>query len=622
MIIDLISFLKKATVVVGIVLLLFACQNHKKQTYSAAERTQETKRLNHFFETIFQEMLLRNPEYKSYVGGKKNYNQWTDRSDEHARQEMEITKANLAQLHQNFNYDALDAQGQLSYKMFRYNAEEEINNFKYRFHNYLENQMSGLHSDLPAFLINIHQIANEPDARAYIARLSKVNTLFDQHLQNLKIREEKGIIPPQFVFPMMLDDCRNLLKGQPFDSSNTPSPLLNDFTGKINALDSVDVATKDALIQDARQALLTSVKPAYHKLMAYFTALAAKAPVEGGAWQFPEAADFYKTALRSTTTTNLTADQIHAIGLQEVARIQREMRSIMRQVNFKNDSLPAFYEFMRTDKQFYYPTTEAGKKAYLDQATKIINTMKGRLNELFITKPQADIVVKAVEPFREKSAAGAFYEQPSLDGKRPGRYYVNLFTLGDQPIYQMESLAYHEGIPGHHMQIAIAQELQGLPKFRTLGGNTAYVEGWALYAELVPKEIGFYQDPYSDFGRLANEIFRACRLVIDTGIHQKKWTRQQALNYFIRNCPNPENDLRKEVERYIVWPSQATGYKIGMLKIVELRERAKKELGTKFDLREFHDVVLTYGAVPLNILEENVNSWIKQKQSGRVNTPI
>jgi uncharacterized protein (DUF885 family) len=286
----------------------------------------------------------------------------------------------------------------------------------------------------------------------------------------------------------------------------------------------------------------------------------------------------------------------------------------MKKVNFKSDSLQEFFTFMRTDKRFYYPTTQAGKKAYLSKATEIINTMRGKLDSLFLTKPKAAIEVKAVEAFREKSAGGAFYSAPALDGSRPGHYYVNLYTLGDQPIYQMESLAYHEGIPGHHMQIAISQELENIPQFRKLSGNTAYVEGWALYSELVPKEIGFYTDPYSDFGRLANEIFRACRLVIDTGIHHKKWTREQALAYFIQNCPSPENDLRKEVERYIVWPAQATGYKIGMLKILELREMAKKELGNQFDIRQFHDVLLTNGSLPLDILEENVKRWIQTKK--------
>jgi uncharacterized protein (DUF885 family) len=558
-------------------------------------------------------MLDRNPEFSTYLGIKKNYGEWNDYSDDKAKKEFEITKAELDSLRKNYNYQALDPQTQVSYRMFEYNAHEQIDNFKYRFHNLPVNQMSGSHSEVPAFLINFHQISDTTDARDYISRLQKIDALMDQILVGLRQREEKGIIPPKFAFPMVLDDCKNILTGQPFDKSNSKSTLLDDFSTKINAL-KIDATTKQTLIKEASEALLISVKPAYDKLVAYFTQLEKKATPEYGAWKLPDGNAFYNQALKNTTTTDLTADQIHEIGLKEVARIQDEMRQIMKKVNFKSDSLQEFFTFMRTDKRFYYPTTRAGKKAYLSKATEIINTMRSKLDSLFLTKPKAAIEVKAVEAFREKSAGGAFYSAPALDGSRPGYYYVNLYTLGDQPIYQMESLAYHEGIPGHHMQIAISQELENIPQFRKLGGNTAYVEGWALYSEFVPKEIGFYTDPYSDFGRLANEIFRACRLVIDTGIHHKKWTREQALAYFIQNCPSPENDLRKEVERYIVWPAQATGYKIGMLKILELREMAKKELGSQFDIRQFHDVVLTNGSLPLDILEENVKKWIHTKK--------
>jgi uncharacterized protein (DUF885 family) len=240
--------------------------------------------------------------------------------------------------------------------------------------------------------------------------------------------------------------------------------------------------------------------------------------------------------------------------------------------------------------------------------------MKARLDTLFLVKPQADLVVKAVEPFREKSAGKAFYQRPAPDGSRPGTYYANLYTMKAMPVYQMEALAYHEGIPGHHMQIAIAQELQGIPKFRRFGGYTAYTEGWGLYAELIPKEIGLYDNPYSDFGRLAMELWRACRLVVDTGIHAKKWTREEAINYLKLNTPNPESDIVKAIERYIVMPSQATAYKVGMLKILELRERAKETLGEKFDIREFHDAVLKQGPLPLTVLEGQVDIWIAKKQ--------
>jgi uncharacterized protein (DUF885 family) len=306
-------------------------------------------------------------------------------------------------------------------------------------------------------------------------------------------------------------------------------------------------------------------------------------------------------------------NEIHELGLKEVARIQGEMKEIMKKVKFKNDNLHDFFDFMRTDKQFYYPNTPEGKEQYRVKAVALIDHMKTELDKLFLTKPKADIEVKAVEPFREKSAGGAFYEEPALDGSRPGRYYINLYDMSNQATYQMDALAYHEGIPGHHMQIAIAQELKNIPEFRKNGGNTAYVEGWALYSEKIPKEIGFYQDPYADFGRLAMELFRAARLVVDTGIHRKKWTRAQALKYFKDNTPNPEGDNVKEIERYIVWPSQATGYKIGMNKILELRENAKKKLADKFDIREFHDVILTSGPLPLNFLEDLVNAWIKNK---------
>ena len=305
----------------------------------------------------------------------------------------------------------------------------------------------------------------------------------------------------------------------------------------------------------------------------------------------------------------MSADEIHRIGLDEVARIQNEMRDIVRRVGFEGD-LQAFFDFTRNDPQFYYPDTEEGKQAYLDQATALIDTMKGRLDELFSVKPKAELVVKAVEPFREASASQAFYQRPAPDGSRPGTYFANLYRMGDMPKYLMEALAYHEGIPGHHMQISIAQELDNMPKFRLFGGYTVFSEGWGLYSETVPKEIGMYADPYSDFGRLSGELYRACRLVVDTGIHAKRWSRQQALDYMAANVPHSESYNVRQIERYIVRPSQATAYKIGMLKIQQLRAVATEKLGDQFDIRQFHDVVLKDGSVSLSILENNVMGWI------------
>jgi uncharacterized protein (DUF885 family) len=573
----------------------------------------ESNRVNIFFDSCYEGGISRDPERQTYLGIKTGYSKWTDRSDQHLINENEIIKGELGLLHKNFDFAKLDPQAKLSYTYFEYNARTALDNFKWRFHNYPVNQMDGIQSTLPAFLINMHRIDTITDAQAYIARLNTIDGVIQQVIVGLKKRDSMGIIPPKFVFPMVLTDCKNVVTGQPFDHSSVKSPLYEDFTAKINALKSTDARTKTTLIQEAADALLKTVKPAYEKLSAFLEEQEKKATTEDGAWKFPNGEAFYAAALKTTTTTDFTPEAIFETGKKEVDRIQSEMKKIMKQVQWKNEDLHDFFHFMRTDKQFYFPNTPEGKQAYKNKATAIIDTMRSKLDVLFVTKPKANIVVKAVEPFREQSAGGAFYEDPSEDGKRPGTYYINLYNMDDQPIYQMESLGYHEGIPGHHMQIAIAQELQHIPKFRMHGGNVAYVEGWALYAEYVPKEIGLYQDPYADFGRLANEVFRAARLVVDVGIHYKKWTRAQALEYFMNNTPNPEGDSRKEIDRYTVWPSQATGYKIGMLKILELREQAKKFLGNKFDLREFHDVVLTNGPLPLNLLAENVKRWMEKK---------
>lgn len=589
-------------------------KEHATETkFSADEIKTESAKANAFFDRVFDARVDRDPYNQTRLGIKKDYGKWTDINDAHAQQELEFTKAYLDSLHTIIKKDALDEQTLMSYRLFEEECTNSINNFKWRFHDYPINQMGGMHSEIPAFLINMHTINNKPEAEAYISRLSGIGPLFDQLLENLKLREEKNIIPPKFVFPYVIADCKNIIAGSPFEKSKILNPLFADFTTKVDSLKELSEEEKTELRKKASEALLTSVKPAYENLMAYWKELEKKATTDDGAWKLSEGDTFYDAALKLTTTTDLTADQIHEIGLKEVARIHDEMRVIMKKVNFKSDNLQEFFDFMRTDKQFYYPNTAEGKEAYRVQAVKLIDNMKKELDKLFVTKPKADIVVKAVEPFREQSAGGAFYEEPALDGSRPGRYYINLYNMADQATYQMEALAYHEGIPGHHMQIAIAQELQNIPKFRMHGGNTAYVEGWALYSELLPKEIGFYQDPYSDFGRLAMELFRAARLVVDTGIHRKKWTRQKALDYFKENTPNPEGDNKKEIERYIVWPSQATGYKIGMNKILELRENAKNKLGDKFDIREFHDVVLTSGPVPMHLLAEMVDTWVSKK---------
>ncbi len=598
------------------VALLAGCQQATQQSTSApavqAQPVQsEIDKANAFFEDTFNRDVMSSPVYQTYMGIKKDYDKWDDNSEEKALKDLAQTKADLVTLN-NIDRAQLDAATQVSYDLKKQDLEASIADFKWRYHNYPVNQMFGTHSMVPAFLINQHQISNVNEANDYIARLNGVPGVFDQLITDLEIRADKNIIAPKFVFPHVIDSSKNIIKGAPFEQGED-STLLADFKRKVNALE-IDQAEKDALISKATDALKSAVKPAYSKLINYIAQLEKRADDRDGAWKFPDGEVFYNNALKRTTTTDLTAKEIHAIGLAEVSRIHDEMRAIKDKVGFEGD-LNAFMQFMKTDKQFYLANTEAGKAQYLSEAKGLIDNMKTRLDELFIVKPKADMIVKRVEAFREKAAGKAFYQQPAPDGSRPGIYYANLYDMEAMPTYQMEALAYHEGIPGHHMQIAISQELEGVPKFRKFGGYTAYIEGWGLYSELLPKEMGLYEDPYSDFGRLAMELWRACRLVVDTGIHAMKWTRQEGIDYYVNNTPNATSDGVKMVERHIVMPSQATAYKVGMLKILELREDAKMQLGDKFDIRQFHDVVLKNGPVPLNVLENFVNEWIASKQA-------
>ncbi|MCQ3827872.1 DUF885 domain-containing protein [Microbulbifer elongatus] len=565
---------------------------------------------NELFEQQFQTHVNRSPEFKTFLGIKEDYGKWDDISPRFEKETHEINKRQLETL-KKIDPAQLDEATRLSLELAKRKLEQDIESWKWRLHTYPVNQMYAAHTSVASLLINQHRVDDVSDAEAYISRLNGLPAYFDQLIENLKERADKGVVVPKFVFPYVISDGKNLITGAPYDDGKD-STLYADFKGKVDKLEISD-EEKSALIEQAKTAMLESVKPAYENLIDYLGELEKKATTDDGAWKLPDGDDFYQHRLNVYTTTDMTAEEIHQKGLEEVERIHNEMREIMKQVEFDGD-LQEFFEFMRTDERFYYPETEEGKQRYLKEATALIDTMKGRLDELFITKPKADLVVKAVEPFREKSAGKAFYQRPAPDGSRPGIYYANLYKMSSMPVYQMEALAYHEGIPGHHMQLSIMQELENVPSFRKFGGYTAYTEGWGLYSELVPKEIGFYQDPYSDFGRLAMELWRACRLVVDTGMHSKKWTREEAIDWLAENSPNPHGDVVKAIERYIVMPGQATAYKIGMMKIVELRENARQALGDAFDIREFHDVVLANGAVPLDVLEELVNNWVAEKK--------
>ena len=586
-------------------------------TASEVDREAETERLNAWFETKFNEAISRSPMSATFLGSRENYDQWDDVSDAAQDAEMEIQRADIAEMREQFDPANLTAQGQLSFRLAEYELELAEKADQWRGYNYTFSQMRGAHAGIASFLIGQHKVTSKSDAEAYIARLEGVETYLGQHLANAKAAAARGIRPPLFVYDFVINGSANVIDGYPFEGvgPDRPSPLYGDFVNKVDALVTNATITEDEadeLKLQARGALIDHVYPTYAELIAWVSEDQVNATTDDGAWKLPDGGAYYRDRLAQMTTTGMTADEIHELGLSEVARIHDEMREIMQQVGYEG-TLQDFFEFTRTDARFFKPNTDEGKAEYLAEATAMIDTMRDALPTVFNTFPQAELEVKAVEAFRERAAGKAFYQRPAPDGSRPGVYYANLYRMQDMPLYQMEALAYHEGIPGHHMQLAISQELNGIPKFRKFGGFTAYTEGWGLYSEFLPKEMGFYEDPYSDFGRLAMELWRAARLVVDTGLHAKQWTREEAIDYLLTNTPNPEGDARKAIERYIVMPGQATAYKIGMIKILELREGARGRMGEAFDIRDFHDVVLKDGPVPLQILEENVEAWITKQ---------
>lgn len=572
---------------------------------------QESDRLNAWFAERYAEGLARSPMTQTYLGRRDNQDKLDDISQIALDEEAALRRNWLAEMRRDFDVDRLDTQTRLSYTLFEVEQDDWLATNDVAQNDYVFQHMSGPHSSLPSFIINFHKIETEADARAYISRLNDFDAYLGQAEARAQAQANTGVLLPRFVYDKISGPSRNIISGAPFTDGDD-SPLFKDFKAKL--IDSnIGDALKVELTSLAQEALLTSVKPAYDSLLMMFDEHAAMTTNEDGAWKLPNAETYYSTRLKHYTTTDLTADEIHNIGLAEVTRIQTRMQEIMDRVAFEG-SLQDFYGFLRSDPQFTYANDAEGRAAYIADATAIIDQMKAQMDGLFLTKPKADMIVKRVESFREATAFGAFYDSPALDGSRPGTYYINLKDMADQPTFLQQALAYHEGIPGHHMQIAIAQELQGLPEFRTLGGHTAFIEGWGLYAEEIPKELGLYTDPYKEFGQLGMEIFRAARLVVDTGIHAKKWTREEAVQYYLTNIPNPEGDVRAEIDRYIVWPGQATAYMIGKLKIIELRRKAESALGDDFDVREFHDAVLTNGSVPLDILDANIDIYIADKK--------
>ena len=596
---------------------LMACQvDNKTKEITNEISTQvsvpnEKLQLNEWLNNKFYERVRRYPQYLAGLGIKERMTEWNDPSYEFALKELEIISNEMNEIKVKFNFDSLADEEKLSYRLFLENSQNSLDQMEWWYHDYALTQMYGAHSGVPTFLINQHPIDNIADANAYIKRIELSGNYLEKVLENTRESARKGIRPPRFVYGHVISTSRNIIRGFPFEKSDKLNLVYDDFNKKIFEL-SLPKEVSENLKKQAQDALQGSFKPAYILLINEMLTQQKLTTEDDGVWKLPGGNEYYASRLKTMTTTELSAKEIHQIGLDEVDRIHEEMRAIMSRVGFESN-LQDFFKYLKDEPRFTYPDTEAGREDYIKEATRIIETISKRLDEVFLKLPKAKLEVRRVEAFREKTAGKAFYSRGTPDGSRPGYYYANLNDINDMPKYQMEALAYHEGNPGHHMQLSISQELSGVPEFRKHNSVTAYTEGWGLYSEFFPKEMGFYDDPYSDFGRLAMELWRAARLVVDTGIHDKKWTRTEAIDYLLANTPNPKNDCEKAIERYIVMPGQATAYKIGMMKILELRENAKDKLQEKFDIRSFHDTVINSGPVPLNILEERVDSWINKE---------
>ena len=572
--------------------------------------------LNLFYEKTFIAFALENPELLSSIGiaekfGYRAHNaHLSDASVAQVRKEQARARENLADL-QRYDFAGQTPSQQLSTRILTWYLQNAVEGEKFAFHNYPVNQLFGVQSSLPDFMANQHRIPDRKGAEHYLSRLGEWGRQFDQVIAGLKYREERKITPPRFVVQRVLKEMRGFIA-----KPATENVLYTSFAKKLEPLTDVSADEKTALKVRVTAAITGQVYPAYQRLIDYFAALEPTTSTDDGVWKLPDGDAFYAQQLHTYTTTRLTPQQVHDLGVSEVARIEAEMRAILDAQGHTGGTPAEWLLKLQKEDRFLFPNTDDGRKAALAEYTRLIDESLERSKQFFGLLPKAKIEVRRVPEFKEATAPAAYYQSAALDGSRPGVFYANLRDLREVAKFGMKTLAYHEGVPGHHFQIAIAQELKGLPTFRSLVPFTAYVEGWALYTEWFTKEMGLYaNDPYGDLGRLQAEMFRAVRLVVDTGIHAKHWTREQAIAYMVGKTGMAESGVVSEIERYIVNPGQACAYKVGMLKIRELRARAQQALGPKFDNKKFHDVVLGNGALPLEILEQLVDEWIAKSKS-------
>lgn len=507
-------------------------------------------------------------------------------------------------------YDRADYSGEalLSYDVFDFFMRTSLADAgRWRLHSFPVNQMFGIQSGLPNFMTEQHSIEDELGAEHYIARLEQFDDKFAQVLAGLREREAAGVLPPNFAVVKVIEQIEGFIEPQPEQHL-----LVQSFDERIAKIDpgQLPPQRREALRAQVVEAVETSVYPAYRELLAYLRELAPKATSNDGVWRLPDGEDFYRHAISRHTTTDMSADEIHRLGLAEVARIGAEMDAILRAEGLVEGSIGERVRQIAQRPDQLYPDTDEGRAQILSDYQAIIDEIDAAMPQYFNLRPKVGVEVKRVPEFSEATAPGAYYQPPSLDGARKGTFFVNLRDVSEIPKFGMRTLAYHEGVPGHHFQIGITQQLEGLPMFRRLLPFSAYSEGWALYAEQLAWELGFQDQPLDNLGRLQAEMFRAVRLVVDTGLHHLRWSRERAIDYMIEHTGMGEGDVIAEIERYLVNPGQALAYKVGMIKILELRERARSALGEDFDIRAFHDQILGHGALPLTLLERVVDEWI------------
>ena len=560
--------------------------------------------------------VLDSPEYMTYLGIFDGYGKILGHNKSLSIDSLEESELdymdNLETLATLKRYDFNDLSDiqKITHKIAIFDTENDIKEFEeFRYHSYPFNQISGNHLGLVEFMTDTHPIRNVREAEDYIERVKLFDESLSANLIWLEEQKKLGIFAPKFVFDHVIRQLYELINYK--DDEN---PLMQIFVKKINSLGINDDQVNN-LASELSAVIKSDVKPGFKLILDYMEENYVSSNVNHGVWSLPNGNEFYALRLRSYTTTNYTAEEIHQIGLNEVARIGNRMKEIFLELGYEvNKPVGKMMNELNENPKFLYEDTPDRKEIVIKDYNKMVKEAEEDVRPYFEKFPKSPVEVRAVPEYSEKTAAGGYYQAPSLDGSRPGVFYANLYDIKQTPKFGMRTLTFHEAVPGHHFQIALNQENEDLTLYRKLGYRTsAYTEGWALYSEQLAVEVGMTKDLYDELGVLQSEMFRANRLVVDTGIHYKKWTREKAMEYMKETTGMSDTEVRVEIERYIVWPAQATSYKMGMLQILELRDKAKNEMGDKFDLKQFHSIVLDQGIVPLFILEDLIDEWIKSK---------